>query len=518
MGHAGCKDVCQDCSLDGKSREGSSVARGLVLPIEDAASRGLSTDVGYGALMVLAAVLYYTVASTAASLIFLVALAVLCWRRSDLAVSLIPLAVPFYMVPKTLHLSRHVEFSLGETVIVLCAVIVLAQQVGTLATRPRSQSVLDHFLPSSPFNLPVLAFMAAAALATLAAHFHGVALREYRWDVLEPVTFYWLILQRVRGPVGAVRLVLAVVAAGTLVALIGAYQLLFRHADLVVASHVGGATQYLVSAVFQDENSLALLLDRAIPMALALSLLPAWIFAFREANRDSVRVVQGILLGAVALMLVILYKTGSRGGEVTTLVCGGVLFVLWQRRRPLVLAAGVLVAAAGLFLFRHRLQDAASGGHGLSNLAHTSVWDSALRMLRDHPLFGVGPDNFLYYYSNDSTCAPGHITHYYYVQAGVNFERCISHPHNMVLDFWLSTGVLGLLAWLWLLALFTVLGLRAFRQAQPVWRGPLLAALMGVLTLVVHGEVDNSYFLPDLSVIFCLCVGVAALWLREAPA
>ena len=41
---------------------------------------------------------------------------------------------------------------------------------------------------------------------------------------------------------------------------------------------------------------------------------------------------------------------------------------------------------------------------------------------------------------------------------------------------------------------------------------------MGVLALVVHGEVDNSYFLPDLSVIFWLCVGVVALWLREAPA
>jgi putative inorganic carbon (HCO3(-)) transporter len=138
-------------------------------------------------------------------------------------------------------------------------------------------------------------------------------------------------------------------------------------------------------------------------------------------------------------------------------------------------------------------------------------------MLRDHPLFGVGPDNFLYYYSNDSACAPGHIAHYYYVQAGINFERCISHPHNMFLDFWLSTGVLGLLAWLWLLALVTVLGLQALRRAQPVWRGPLLAALMGVLALVVHGEVDNSYFLPDLSAIFWLCAGVVALWRREAP-
>jgi putative inorganic carbon (HCO3(-)) transporter len=492
------------------------VGAGLVQPLARSSNWSPWRDLAGGAMLVLAATLYYALPSTAISLVCLLALAVLCWRRTDLAVCLIPLAVPFYMVPKVLHLGRHLEFSLGETVIVLCAAIVVVQQVRTLPARPRTESVPRHFLPASAFNLPAAVFLLAAALATLVARFHGVALREFRWEVLEPLLFFWLILLRVRGPVGATYLVLAVVAAGTVVALIGAYQVAFRHADLVVASHIGGGTQYFVSSVFQDENSLALLLDRAIPMALSLCLLPAWCLAFGQRWRENVRVAQTALLVATAIMLVILYKSGSRGGELTTVVCGGVLFALWQWRRPLVLAAGALVVAAGLFLFRHRLEDAASGGHGLSNLAHASIWESALRMLRDHPLFGVGPDNFLYYYSNDSACAPGHITNYYYVQAGTNFERCISHPHNMFLDFWLSAGVFGLLAWIWLLALFTVLGLHALRQAQPVWRGPLLAALMAMLALLVHGEVDNSYFLPDLSAIFWLCVGVVALWLREA--
>jgi O-antigen ligase len=497
-------------------KEEYSVGGGLVLPARHSASGSLWRDLIDGGLLVLAATLYYAIPTTAASLACLLALAAQCWRRTDLAVCLIPLAVPFYMVPKVLHLSRHLEFSLGETVVVLCAAIVLLQQLRTLAARPRTASLLQHFLPPSAFNLPAAIFLLAAALATLVAHFRGVALREFRWDVLEPLLFYWLILQRVRGPAGATLLVLGVVAAGTLVALMGAYQVAFRHSDLVVASHIGGATQYFVVSVFQDENSLALLLDRAIPMALSLCLLPAWCLAFGQSRREGMRVAQIALLLATAIMLAVLYKTGSRGGELTTIVCGGVLFALWQWRRPLVLAAGALAVIAGLLLFRHRLEDAASGGHGLSNLAHASIWGSALRMLRDHPLFGVGPDNFLYYYSNDSACAPGHIANYYYVQAGTNFERCISHPHNMFLDFLLSTGVLGLLAWLWLLVLFAVLGLQAFRRAQPVWRGPLLAALLGVLALVVHGEVDNSHFLPDLSAIFWLCVGVVALWLREA--
>jgi O-antigen ligase len=140
-------------------------------------------------------------------------------------------------------------------------------------------------------------------------------------------------------------------------------------------------------------------------------------------------------------------------------------------------------------------------------------------MLHDHPIFGVGPDNFLYYYSNDSKCARGHIANWYYRQDNkTNFERCISHPHNMVLDFWLSTGILGLLAALVLLGMFAVLGLRMLRSADAKRRGPLLGAMLAMLALVVHGEVDNSYFLPDLAVYFWLCLGIVTLLYSESRA
>jgi O-antigen ligase len=101
------------------------------------------------------------------------------------------------------------------------------------------------------------------------------------------------------------------------------------------------------------------------------------------------------------------------------------------------------------------------------------------------------------------------------VQAGTNFERCISHPHNLFLDFWLSTGVVGLAAALWLIGLFAFLGVRGWLAAPAQWSGPLLGALLVMVAIVVHGEVDNSYFLPDLSVIFWLCLGVASLWERR---
>ncbi|HWE61162.1 MAG TPA: O-antigen ligase family protein [Chloroflexota bacterium] len=526
-------------------------------------SSALIRDWSAAPLLVAVTAAYYLINNTALSLLLLLALAALIWLRSDLAVTLIPLAVPLWPVPKHLHLVRSLEFSLGETVIVLCAVVVFLQELQRASSRPPGVSLWRHFVPPSPFEWPALAFLLAGVLATLSAQFHTYALREFREVLVEPLLFYWLILQRVHGPAGAARLALAAVGAGVLVALLGLGQLLFRPHDLIVATYIPG-TPRLVHAVYGNENNLALLLDRAIPMALALALAPGWLGAFRawragssiqvpfdHAGEGALAAEAGLpgagsaiqgddplvpyddrsvagaitlerawqltLVVASALMLFILYRTHSRGGEATVAVCLAVLFAYWQRRRPQVLAGGVVIVALATIALRHQIQDKIINGHGLTTDARFSIWDSGVRMLRDHPYFGVGPDNFLYYYSNDSSCAPGHIANWYYQQQNaqgvpVNFERCVSHPHNLFLDLWLSTGFLGLLAGLALLVLFVLVGLRALRHADTRWRGPILAALIAMLAFVVHGQVDNSYFLPDLSVLFWLCLGIVALW------
>ncbi len=471
-------------------------------------------DLLWAAAMVASAVLYYELSSFALSLLFLACLACLCWARTPLAVALVPLAVPLHMLPKTLHVGHDPIFSLGETVIVLITLVVAAQELVEYARDPRQVSLLRRFVPATPFLWPALLFFVAATIATAAAQFHTVALRGYRWWIIEPMLYYWLILKRLRGPRGATLLVLALAAAGSVISALGAWQILFRPHDLVNASTIG---QHFVAAVYQNENNLSLLIDRALPAALALILAPGWVPLFAAGREPGSRRIdehwiQGALLCASALMVYILFRTGSRGGEVAAVVCAAALVLVCQWRRKPALAGLAALAIVALLLAHYRVSTFLSGGHGLSNGAHQSVWRSALRMVRDHPIVGVGPDNFLYYYSNDDACAPHHIAHWYYSQDNqTNFERCISHPHNMFLDFWLSTGLLGLVAALALLGLFAVLGLRLLRRADASRKGPLLGALAAMLALVVHGEVDNSYFLPDLAVYFWLCIGVVTI-------
>ncbi len=122
-------------------------------------------------------------------------------------------------------------------------------------------------------------------------------------------------------------------------------------------------------------------------------------------------------------------------------------------------------------------------------------------MVRDHPWLGIGLDNFLYRYQLQ------------YMLPEAWAEPNISHPHNWALQFWLDLGLLGLVAFLGLLASFFWLAFRLIRDTRRraatssalAACGPsplLLGAVASMVGWLVHGAVDNSYFLVDQAFVF----------------
>ncbi len=85
----------------------------------------------------------------------------------------------------------------------------------------------------------------------------------------------------------------------------------------------------------------------------------------------------------------------------------------------------------------------------------------------------------------------------------------LSHPHNLVLDFWLRLGLLGLGFYVWILAAFFRRGWRAYRRL-PEGRDRLLVLglLAGMVNFVAHGLVDNAFFLVDLACVFMLMLAL----------
>lgn len=105
-------------------------------------------------------------------------------------------------------------------------------------------------------------------------------------------------------------------------------------------------------------------------------------------------------------------------------------------------------------------------------------------MLREHPVGGIGLDQFFSQYGRR------------YVEPAGWPERYTSHPHNILLDFWLRLGLPGVIL-LW--ALLEAIVRRVRRAISSPGRTFQRSAVAMLVAGLVHGLIDNSFFLADLA-------------------
>jgi O-antigen ligase len=352
------------------------------------------------------------------------------------------------------------------------------------------------------------------ALGLLALWLHpgpGESLRTFRLVIVEPALFYVLASRLLPGRDGALRLAVALIAGGVAASLHGFGQL---------ATGVGTIEAEGVDRIrgpYGSPNNLGLYLDRVLPLALALGLAFPPVGRARapaapgqaggraplgQGDEAAVSPRQRTALGLAVLVLAAgLALTYSVGAWLATgLTLAGVLWVS-NRRRLLIGLAG-LALAAGLVVVLLRPERVFSPS---TSSLRVLLWGSALRMLGDHLLLGVGLDNFLYLYSPDHAERP-------YMHPDAWREPNLSHPHNLLLDWWLSLGLAGALALLWLLwrAARLVAGAWAARAGDRLGRALALGLAAGVAAGLLHGLIDNSFFLPDLAGLWWLQLGLLA--------
>ncbi len=360
----------------------------------------------------------------------------------------------------------------------------------------------------SSLDAPAVALLIVGALSLLTLAdpaYTSDSARAFRWTIVEPLLFYFLIGDVVKSRRGLLRLADFFVAGATVVALYGLWQFA-RNTNVL---DVEGVSR--VVSVYRHPNNLALYLGRVLPFTVCLAIFLPW------GWRKLVYALVSLPLAATLLL------TYSRGAWVAmALAVGAALFAGWWWRpgrrsrsissRTWAVAAvvGVLLIAAGIVAYPHLPERVKTLGSLGLRAGH---WKSALHMIADHPLTGIGPDQFL----NQLRIGvdTGHPR--YLVNAAQQEEAFTSHPHNIVLDYWLSLGIMGLFVLVWLLwaffreAINKVKNLAASASrtaADPVGRAIALGLLASMLDFLLHGMVDNSYFLMDLALIFWLSCGM----------
>ncbi len=421
-------------------------------------------------------------------------LSLLLLLRPDVGLPLIAAALPFYQLGRPM-LGK--VFSMVEILLVLTAA---GWALHWLIARWTRQAVRTGSLRSEGIvrarggveftaaDWGVVALVAVGGASLLWAAQGREAAREFRTVVLEAAVFYGLLRAMLPDSTGieregqaAWRVVDAWVLGGALIALVGLGQWIFG-ANLISAEGVGR-----VRGFYGSPNNLALYLGRVLPLVVALA---AW--GQRGRRRWAYAVAGLVIVGAIFL-------TYSRGAWIVGVPVSLLFLAAFRGRRTLAVTVGVLVVVAVVVLL-------AVGAGRLTSLLDTDtgttffrlqLWRSSLSMIGDHPLLGVGLDNFLYAYRS------------IYVLPTAWAEFDLSHPHNFVLDFWLRLGIPGLVVIIWLLVAFFKRGWVLCRQLSGGDVQLLVLGFMaGMVNFVAHGLVDNAFFLVDLAFAFALMLAL----------
>ena len=239
-----------------------------------------------------------------------------------------------------------------------------------------------------------------------------------------------------------------------------------------------------------------------------LMAIPVLFFFSRKAYFHSRERI--FLLGMALFSLVILILTQTRGAWIA-FVLVMIAYVIVERRfrRQLLLGGlvGLICIVGGLLLSHSYSQRLATitDPQMQSNLERTYMWHAAVSMWEEHPVAGVGMDEYGWYYNT------------VYIPPAAKERPPVGHPelghghpHNNILKHLSEGGVLGLAAYF---VLHGYIFLRLWRQYKKErYTAAFSCALMGILVFLgVHFEGLTDTNINQLSILteYCLLIGLS---------
>lgn len=150
----------------------------------------------------------------------------------------------------------------------------------------------------------------------------------------------------------------------------------------------------------------------------------------------------------------------------------------------------ILIMFYTLYLTFHR------GSGSINRIKNTSIvrweyWTAGIKMIRDYPVFGIGPCNFSVFYP----------------QYKLDIAEEVQYAHNNFLQIWTEQGIFGFIAFslIWFIAikkgLYTSLHTGARRLLS-------LGLVVGLFSFAIHNLVDFDWYVPGLAIIAWVFIGI----------
>ncbi len=355
----------------------------------------------------------------------------------QIGIYLIVFSLPLYLI----------RFEIGWISFNLSEILIYLTFLFWLLMKPDIRMILK-----SKIFYPILILFIGLTISTLFSDNIFISAGIWKGWFLAPL-FFFLILSNICKEKKEIKnIILSLTFSGLIVACISLFYYLTHN-----LTYDGRLRGFYLSA-----NYLAMYLSPILILSLAL---------YSSLKKRSLRI---LLFITQLIIFFVIYLTYSYGALIGLL--GASLILLFKRKKIFSLILLFLIISSFFFQFSsYKFQ-------GMVNFSYPSIesrlaiWQSVWSIIKDHSLIGIGPGMFQEY--------P---------------EWAVPQPHNIFLAFWLQTGIIGLIGFIWLLFVF-------FKKNKPSFLDLILIASM--VYILIHGLIDTTYWKNDLALIFWLIIAL----------
>lgn len=201
-------------------------------------------------------------------------------------------------------------------------------------------------------------------------------------------------------------------------------------------------------------------------------------------SNDRLNIIWYLSLSIITISLVLTKSMGAWLSLSGTICLAFIIFSKTTKKKTiLVTAAPVLFVLIFITINRwERFIDLQNPQNSITQ--RLNYWQTAINMIKAHPIFGVGPANFQELFLK--------------YKAGLSTDT--RYAHNILLNMWAETGILGIAG----MSLLIINLLRKLFTKQG--EGFLL---LGGLVFLLHNLIDNSYFIPETGFLWWVLLGIA---------
>lgn len=347
----------------------------------------------------------------------------------------------------------------------------------------RAKKIQSHFvcITRSRFFYPGLLLVASAAISVFWATDRVAALGILKAYFIEPFLLYMMLISRVRSQEAWKKVFIGL-----------GVSVFFVTAIAIVQSITG---MYLPTWEWTLAETRRATGPFTSPNALGLLVVPigAMFLAWRFTNQRwpkwlEVFSVAVIFSAGLAIVLAL-----SKGAILAYLaVAMMMLYLVWSPKKTVILGSIALLVLLALPSVRSQVISLATFQQA-SGQSRITLYKGAMELLQKHPITGLGLASFADMFET--------------VRPAEYYEELI-YPHNLFLNTWSETGILGLAALLWIVFICVHIGWQYRHQRNGLFYSWIFLAAL--LPMFVHGMVDVPYFKNDLAMLtWILLAGLA---------